>query len=92
MISQTGEDRLLRLHATVRRLGAWLAAFLLCQGAVADIEKMQAMLPAATVVLQIRELEWLVDPQAPHLIQHVLVVSQTVGAVQLRREYQAPDA
>lgn len=44
MISQTGEDRLLRLHATVRRLGAWLAAFLLCQGAVADIEKMQAML------------------------------------------------
>lgn len=58
----------------------------------ARVQEMQAAVPAATVALQIRELVWLVDPQAPHLIQHVLVVSQTVGAAQLRREYYAPDA
>jgi hypothetical protein len=53
---------------------------------------MQAAVPAATVVLQVRELVWLVDPQAPRLIQHTLVVTQTAGAVPLRREYHAPDA
>src|SRR5690606_11093920 len=58
----------------------------------ARLQEMQAAVPAATVALQVRELVWLVDPQAPHLIQYVLVVSQTVGAVQLRREYHAPDA
>lgn len=58
----------------------------------ARLQEMQAVVPAATVALQSRELVWLVDPQAPRLIQHTLVVSQTVGAVSLRREYHAPDA
>lgn len=58
----------------------------------ARLQEMQAAVPAATVVLHMRELVWLVDPQAPRLIQHTLVVTQTAGAVQLRREYHAPDA
>ncbi len=58
----------------------------------ARLQEMQAAVPAATVVLHVRELVWLTDPQAPRLIQHTLVVSQAVGAVQLRREYHAPDA
>ena len=55
-------------------------------------QEVQSAVPSATVVLQSRELVWLLDPQAPRLVQYTLVVSQTVGAVQLRREYHAPDA
>lgn len=58
----------------------------------ARLQEMRAAVPAATVVLQTRELVWLVDPHAPHLIQYTLVVSQAVGALQLRRDYLAPDA
>ena len=58
----------------------------------ARLQEMQAAVPAATVVLYVRELVWLVDPQAPRLIQYTFVVTQTVGAVPLRREYHAPDA
>jgi hypothetical protein len=43
-------------------------------------------------VLHVRELTWLVDPKAPRLIQHTLVVSQSVGAVVLRREYHESNA
>ncbi len=58
----------------------------------ARLQEMQAAVPAATVVLHVRELAWLVDPQAPRLIQYTFVVTQTVGAVPLRREYHSPDA
>jgi predicted transglutaminase-like cysteine proteinase len=44
MISQTGEDKLLRLFGAACRLGAWLAVLLLCQGTIADVEKMQSAL------------------------------------------------
>lgn len=56
------------------------------------LQEMQAAVPAARIALHVRELTWLVDPKAPRLIQHTLVVTQTVGALVLRREYQAPDA
>jgi hypothetical protein len=58
----------------------------------ARLQEMQAAVPAASVVLQVRELTWLVDPKAPRLIQHTLVVTQSVGVLVLRREYHAPDA
>jgi hypothetical protein len=32
--------------------------------------------PDATVSLHVRELTWLVDPKAPRLIQHTIVVTQ----------------
>jgi hypothetical protein len=58
----------------------------------AQLQELQAAVPSASVVLHVRELTWLVDPKAPRLIQHTLVVSQSVGAMVLRREYRASDA
>lgn len=58
----------------------------------ARLQEMQAAVPAASVVLHLRELTWLVDPKAPRLVQHTFVVTQSVGVVVLRREYHAPDA
>jgi hypothetical protein len=57
----------------------------------ARLQEMQAAAPAATIALHVRELTWLVDPKAPRLIQHTLVVTQTVGVLVLRREYHAPN-
>jgi hypothetical protein len=58
----------------------------------ARLQEMQAAVPAAGIALHVRELAWLVDPKAPRLIQHTLVVTQTVGPLVFRREYHAPDA
>ena len=57
----------------------------------ARLQEMQAAVPAATIALHVRELTWLADPKAPRLIQHTLVVTRTVGALVLRREYHAPN-
>ncbi len=58
----------------------------------ARLQEMQAAVPAARLALHVRELTWLVDPKAPRLIQHTLVVTQTVRPLVFRREYHAPDA
>jgi hypothetical protein len=58
----------------------------------ARMQEMQSAVPDATVALHVRELTWLVDPKAPRLIQHTIVVTQQIGALVLRREYGAPAA
>jgi len=56
----------------------------------ARVQEMQQAVPAASIALHVRELSWLADPKAPRLVQHTLVVTQTVGTIVLRREYHAP--
>ena len=58
----------------------------------ARLQEMQQAVPAASIALHVRELSWLVDAKAPRLVQHTLVVTQTVDTIVLRREYHAPAA
>jgi len=56
------------------------------------LQEMQTAVPAATIALHIRELIWRCDPKAPRVTLFTVLVTQKVGPILLRREYEAPDA
>ena len=55
-----------------------------------QLQEVQAAVPNATASLHVRDLAWKADPKAPRLTQFTILVTQRVGPVGLRREFEAP--
>jgi hypothetical protein len=54
------------------------------------VQRARALVPNATVTLRSHRLTWKADPTAPAVTLHGLLVTQSVGPVTVRREFEIP--